>query len=159
MREGKARDPGRPEPVQEAQPPCPALLPCPAALPCQRPPFPGQIKPYQFCSVKSAFFIWVGKAKASQSLRKPLEPASPSLQSSCEQQWQGANGRSVCWKTLSSRRAAGTGREDLQPHTNPSQLWFALKCGHLMQSCEGKQRARKPPLRGFRGRTLNPNWE
>ena len=35
---------------------------------------------------------------------------------------------------------------NLQPNTNPSQLWFVLKCDHLMmQSCEGKQRARKPP--------------
>ena len=54
-------------------------------------------------------------------------------------------------ETLSSRRAAGTGREDLQPHTNPSQLWFVLKCDHFMQSCDGKQIARKPPLGGFGG--------
>ena len=59
-------------------------------------------------------------------------------------------------ETLSSRREAGAGREDLQPHTNPSQLWLALKCDHLMQSREGKQRARKPLLRGVWGVNLKP---
>ena len=28
-------------------------------------------------------------------------------------------------ETLASRRGAGTGCEDPQPDTNPSQLWFA----------------------------------
>ena len=34
-------------------------------------------------------------------------------------------------ETYAFRRAAGTGREDPQPDTNPSQLWPAVTCGRL----------------------------
>ena len=34
-------------------------------------------------------------------------------------------------EALASRRAAGTGHEDPQPDTDPSQLWFAVKYGRL----------------------------
>ena len=51
-----------------------------------------------------------------------------------------------------------TGREELQPDTSPSQLWFVLKCDHVVQRCEGKQRARKPPLRGVWRVNPKPYW-
>ena len=50
---------------------------------------------------------------------------------------------------VGTRRAAGTGREDPQHHTNPSQPWFDVNV--YLSNCEGKQGARKPPLGGYGG--------
>ena len=49
--------------------------------------------------------------------------------------------------TLASRRAAGTGREDPQPDSNPSQLRFAVKPAELRGEAESK----KAPLEGVSG--------
>ena len=51
-----------------------------------------------------------------------------------------------------------TGREDPQPDTNPSQMWLAVK-SLSVSNCEGKQKARKLPLRGVWGvnPTVNPS--
>ena len=51
-----------------------------------------------------------------------------------------------------------TGREDPQPDTNPSQMWLAVKSVSV-SNCEGKQKARKLPLRGVWGvnPTVNPS--
>ena len=153
--------------------PCPALpaVPCPTlpaltcpALPCLKASFSGQIQPYlrsQVLIVKSAFFTGVGTDRVSPRFAKKLPKACQSLLSQLPHPFKAPVSnpdrvrRVKCLlETLSSRRAAGTGREDLQPHTNPSQLRFALTWNHLMQSCEEKQRARKPPLRGVWG--VNP---
>ena len=42
-------------------------------------------------------------------------------------------------ETLASCRAAGTGREDPQPDTNPSQLWLAVKCGRSVRPAKGSR--------------------
>ena len=63
-------------------------------------------------------------------------------------------GANCLLEALASRGAARTGREAPQPNTNPFQPCFARKCGHVMQNFEGKQRARKPPLRWVWG--VNP---
>ena len=46
--------------------------------------------------------------------------------------------------TLASRRVAGTGREDPQPHTNPSQLWFAVKRA-VYAELRGEAESKKVP--------------
>ena len=59
-------------------------------------------------------------------------------------------------ETLASRRAAGTGREDPQPHTNPFQLWFAMTCGRLC--VEQRRESRKKEMRGIWGVNPKPTW-
>ena len=55
----------------------------------------------------------------------------------------------VCWK-LAFRRAAGTGREDPQPDTNPSQLCFAV-FGRLFFELRKEAESKKAPLEGGLG--------
>ena len=60
-------------------------------------------------------------------------------------------------ETLASRRAAGAGREDPQPDTNPSQLWLAVKCGRLCVELRGEAGSKKAPLEGgLRGEPETP---
>ena len=62
----------------------------------------------------------------------------------------GREGQVVCWK-LAFRRAAGTGREDPQPDTNPSQLCFAVKFGRLYIELRKEAESKKAPLEGGLG--------
>ena len=55
--------------------------------------------------------------------------------------------------TLASRRAAGTGREDPQPDSNPSQLRFAVKRAFSAE-LRGETESKKAPLEGGWG--VNP---
>eukprot|EP00439_Symbiodinium_sp_Y106_P033891 s3716_g4.t1 len=64
----------------------------------------------------------------------------------------GREHRVVCW-LLAFRRAAGTGREDPQPDTNPSQLCFAVTFGRgldereaLLDTWENQLRTRQEDL-------------
>ena len=52
---------------------------------------------------------------------------------------------------LAFRRAAGTGREDPQPDTNPSQLCFAVKFGRLYSELRKEAESKKAPLEGGLG--------
>ena len=55
--------------------------------------------------------------------------------------------------TLVSRRAAGTGREDPQPDSNPFQLRFAVK-RTFSAELRGEAESKKGPLEGGWG--VNP---
>ena len=57
----------------------------------------------------------------------------------------GREHRVVCW-LLAFRRAAGTGREDPQPDTNPSQLCFAVTFGRLYIELRKAAESKKAPL-------------
>ena len=54
-------------------------------------------------------------------------------------------------ETLASRRAAGTGREEPQPDTNPSQLWLAVKCGRSFVELRREAESTKAPIEGVVG--------
>ena len=55
-------------------------------------------------------------------------------------------------ESLSSRRAAGTGREDPQPDTNPSQQCSVVQCGCLCVEQQKEAESKKAPLeRGLGG--------
>ena len=54
-------------------------------------------------------------------------------------------------ETLSSRRAAGTGREDPQPYTNPSQHCFVVQCGVLCVEQQKEAESKKTLLEGGLG--------
>ena len=59
----------------------------------------------------------------------------------------GREGRVVCWlEAKASRRAAGTGSEDPQPDTKPSQPWFATKCGRFYIELGRGAESQKAPL-------------
>ena len=53
---------------------------------------------------------------------------------------------------LAYRRAAGAGREDPQPDTNPSQLWFVVKFGRLCVELRREAKSKKASFeRGLGG--------
>ena len=52
--------------------------------------------------------------------------------------------------TLASRRAGGTGREDPQPDSTPSQLRFAVK-RTFSAELRGEAKSEKAPLKGGLG--------
>ena len=54
-------------------------------------------------------------------------------------------------ETLAFRRAAGTGCEDPQPDTNPSQLWFVVLCGRLCVGLRMEAERKNAPLEGGLG--------
>ena len=62
----------------------------------------------------------------------------------------GCEGTNCLLGTLPSRRAAGTGREDPQPDTNPFQLWFAVKTAFYAE-LRGEAESKKAPLEGGLG--------
>ena len=68
----------------------------------------------------------------------------------CPAALTGREGQVVCW-LLAFRRAAGTGREDPQPDTNPSQLCFAMKFGRLYSELRKEAESKKAPLEGGLG--------
>ena len=127
--------------------PCPALLFlfCPAtccpALPCPALVCPPPTLPYLPCPCP---------ALALPCPALPPGRVGVSTSSSPDR----ARGPGCLLETLACRRVAGTGREDPQPDTSPSQLRFAVNLGAYISNCERKQRARKPPLRGVWG--VNP---
>ena len=49
---------------------------------------------------------------------------------------------------LASRRGAGTGREDPQPDTNPSQLWLAVKRSFYAELLRREAGSKKKGIRG-----------
>ena len=105
-------------------PPCPAppALPCPA-LPCPALPCPG--------------LAWPGLALACPPLPCVSTSSSPDK----------ARGSRLF---VGIRRAAGTGREDPQPDTNPSQLCFAV-FGRLYIELRKEAESKKAPLEGGLG--------
>ena len=64
-------------------------------------------------------------------------------------------GASCFLGTVGSRRAAGTGRVDPQPDTNPSQLWFAVKRA-FRQELQGEAKSKKAPVEGGLEVSLKP---
>ena len=52
--------------------------------------------------------------------------------------------------------AAGTGREDPQPDTNPSQQCLVVQCGCLCVEQRKEAKSKKTPLEGVWGVNLKP---
>ena len=54
-------------------------------------------------------------------------------------------------ETHAFRRTAGTGRDDPQPDTNPSQQCFVVQCGNLGIEQRREAESKKAPLQGGLG--------
>ena len=83
----------------------------------------------------------------------PRRRARLSCQNRCLHFERPLRGADCLLETAAFRRAAGTGREDPQPDTSASQLWFAVQCGCLCVEMHGSEKA---PLTGVWGVSPRP---
>ena len=125
---------------------CPCPGPCPLPLAC-----PGPLAPWP----PAPALTLPCPALPCPALPCPALPCLPCLQwsaTSCDP--ARVRGAGCLMETHAFHRAAGTGREDPQPDTNPSQQCLVVQLSVEVSNSERKQRARKPPLRGVWG--VNP---